>query len=452
MTTKNDCVILTSVEKLPLFSKTVKRKSHGDKKVENQGSLLDKNDTEYLLCLALDIGEGMLKNGAEVSRVEDTIERICKAYGAAHVEVFSIISFIHAAVRMPDGSYSSQLRRVRSTGTNLSTLENLNSLSREICATKPPLAVFDKKIHELKHKKPYPVWVKIIASAVAVGSFSVFFGGNILDAIVAAFAGFVISLVDIYAPGRINTFAKTVLSAFLVSIITAFSVVIGLNINPDFVIVGAIMLLVQGLAFGTALRDLLCGDLLTGTLKTLQALLGALMIAFGYMVAASLTNDLITSSSVKSDRFAIELAMAFITSCAYALMFQTSRKHLVYIGICGLGTYAIYYLTAELLNSIFWAAFISAAFTSLFSEVIARVRKAPAIIFLLTGIVPTVPGGALYYTMRNMVLGDISGTLDKLSVTIQTGIGIAGGIVSVSIIFGIIMDYVAKRRKAKRRA
>ena len=104
------------------------------------------------------------------------------------------------------------------------------------------------------------------------------------------------------------------------------------------------------------------------------------------------------------------------------------------------------------MNSIFWAAFISAAFTSLFSEVIARVRKAPAIIFLLTGIVPTVPGGALYYTMRNMVLGDISGTLDKLSVTIQTGIGIAGGIVSVSIIFGIIMDYVAKRRKAKRRA
>ena len=49
---------------------------------------------EYLLCLALDVGEGMLKNGGEISRVEDTIERICKAYGAAHVEVFSIISFI----------------------------------------------------------------------------------------------------------------------------------------------------------------------------------------------------------------------------------------------------------------------------------------------------------------------------------------------------------------------
>ena len=72
--------------------------------MQNQEIELNSKNTEYLLCLALDIGEGMLKNGAEVSRVEDTIERICKAYGAVHVEVFSIISYIHAALRMPDGS------------------------------------------------------------------------------------------------------------------------------------------------------------------------------------------------------------------------------------------------------------------------------------------------------------------------------------------------------------
>ena len=80
---------------------------------------------EYLLCLALDVGEGMLKNGGEVSRVENTVERICKAYGAVHVEVFSIISVIHAAVRMPDGSYSSQMRRVKSSSNDLYRLELL---------------------------------------------------------------------------------------------------------------------------------------------------------------------------------------------------------------------------------------------------------------------------------------------------------------------------------------
>ena len=55
----------------------------------------------HLLCLALDVGENMLRCGGEVGRVENTIERICKAYGAEHIEVFSVISLISAAIRMP---------------------------------------------------------------------------------------------------------------------------------------------------------------------------------------------------------------------------------------------------------------------------------------------------------------------------------------------------------------
>ena len=97
------------------------------------------NFTEHLLRLTLDVGEGMLRCGAEISRIEDTIERICYAYGAAHVEVFSIISFINVTLRMPDGSYSSQMRRIRTTGTNLSLLEGYNALSRRICASPLPL-------------------------------------------------------------------------------------------------------------------------------------------------------------------------------------------------------------------------------------------------------------------------------------------------------------------------
>ena len=58
--------------------------------------------------------------------------------------------------------------------------------------------------------------------------------------------------------------------------------------NDDMIMMGTIMLLVPGIAFGTAMRDLLCGDLIAGTLKTLQAILSALMIAFGYTLAVFL--------------------------------------------------------------------------------------------------------------------------------------------------------------------
>ena len=155
---------------------------------------------EYLLCLALDVGEGMLKNGGEVARVEDTIERICRAYGAVHVEVFTIISMINAAIRMPDGSYSSQLRRIKQTSNNLGTLENLNALSREICRTTPTLDDFDAKLHELKTKKAYPVWLYTLASAIGAGAFCLFFGGDMLDAIVTFGIGVLISLVKCVLP------------------------------------------------------------------------------------------------------------------------------------------------------------------------------------------------------------------------------------------------------------
>lgn len=243
------------------------------------------NFADYLLCLSLDVGEGLLKNGAEVSRVEDTIERICHAYGAIHVEVFCIISVINAAIRMPDGSYSSQIRRVKDISNNFNMLESLNALSRDICKTKPALSEFDEKIHEVKKQKAYPVYVNLLAYGVGAGGFALFFGGNYKDAIVAFVISIIISLIDKYAPHRMTGIAKTVVSSFVASLLAMLSTRVGIGSNEDVIIIAFIMLLVPGVAFGTAMRDLFCGDLAAGSLKILQACLLALMIAFGYTAA-----------------------------------------------------------------------------------------------------------------------------------------------------------------------
>ena len=56
------------------------RNGRKEKIVEKRERAIYKDDfAQYLLCLALDVGEGLLKTGGEVSRVEDTIERICYA-------------------------------------------------------------------------------------------------------------------------------------------------------------------------------------------------------------------------------------------------------------------------------------------------------------------------------------------------------------------------------------
>ena len=146
------------------------------------------------LRIALDIGEGLLRSGAEVRRVEYAIEKICHAYGAAHVEVFSINSLIIASVRMPDGSYSSQSRRILNVSNHLLCLERYNSLSRRICAETPDFDEIDDAIREIKKKAKYPFWLILIGNIIAASAFAILFGGSLRDALATGIVAIFIAL------------------------------------------------------------------------------------------------------------------------------------------------------------------------------------------------------------------------------------------------------------------
>lgn len=418
--------------------------------MENKVREIYKDDfTEYLLCLALDVGEGMLKNGGEVSRVEDTIERICRAYGAVHVEVFTIISMINAAVRMPDGSYSSQLRRVKQTTTNLNTLEKLNSLSRKVCKETPSLDEFDQMLHDVSRKQPYPTWVHVISSATVALAFCLFFGGGVVDSLIAFAIGVIVTVILNYPSARLNSMAKTVISAFVSGTLAGLAYRVLPGINVDSIIIGAIMLLVPGLMFGTSMRDLLCGDLLAGTLKILQTIIQTLMIGFGYMLSYALIGDSLIPQIItdSEDLFLVQLVTSFVTSVTFAIILKTNRRHLINGGICGTLTFAAYYGILTLTQSLFWAAFVSSAVAALFSEVNARMAKVPSIILLIAGIIPIVPGGYLYRCVRDIVRGAPSSALAHLGSAGAVALGIAGGAMALTIIYGIANDYLKKKCK-----
>ena len=94
-------------------------------------------DAGLVVERALDIGEAMLRSGAEILRVEDTIRRICMAYGGGIVDVFTILSLIIVSWKTNTGENITQTRRIYSYVTNLEHLEELNALSRYICTEKP---------------------------------------------------------------------------------------------------------------------------------------------------------------------------------------------------------------------------------------------------------------------------------------------------------------------------
>ncbi len=231
--------------------------------------------------IALDIGEGMLKCDAEVHRVEIAIEKVCRAYGARHVDVFSIQSLIITAVYMPDGSHSTQSRRIFSNSANLSRIEEYNALSRKICENPMPIEKVDEEIRKIKSKSTYPFPLTVLGNMLGAGSFAIFFGGTLFDGMAAALAGVVVALFSAINFDNFSKMIKTMITSFAAALSSCLLVRLGFGDNLDMILIGEIMLMIPGLSLGNAMRDLLCGDTLTGSSRLVQAVIIALMIALG---------------------------------------------------------------------------------------------------------------------------------------------------------------------------
>jgi uncharacterized membrane protein YjjP (DUF1212 family) len=242
-----------------------------------------------VLRISLDIGAGLLKSGAEIRRVEIAIDTVAKAYGAEHIEVFSINSLIIASVRMPDNTYSSQNRRILKNITpDFTTLEKYNALSRKLCAETPSPKVADELIKNIKNTPKNRIYIHILGYMLVSGGFALFFGGSMRDAIAGALAGLVLALLDRIRFDHATQLLKTLFLAFCGGMLSHLVVIIGLGQNLDSIIIGTIMLMIPGMALGNAMRDLFGGDLLSGTLKIVQACMIAVAIVIGYALSIML--------------------------------------------------------------------------------------------------------------------------------------------------------------------
>lgn len=252
---------------------------------QQESSTILPYDYDNVLDTILDIGCRLLEAGAEVRRVEDTVERLCFAYGAHDVDVFSIVVLIGVTSEGPNGDHYTQIRKVGSIGNSLVRIEKLNALSRRLCACPEDPWEVKAEVERICKKQTYPGYLMFFAAAIAAGGFAVLFGGGWADGLIAAVIGVVIMLFNMYTPSKVNGTLKTFVTAFAAGCL-ALLVCAGMPIGqPDKIMIGTIMLMIPGLALWTSLRDLFGGDMVSGLLRFVQALFTAALIAAGYGLA-----------------------------------------------------------------------------------------------------------------------------------------------------------------------
>ena len=159
----------------------------------------DRQSVDYAneyLSNALSIGEQMLRSGAEVSRVEDSIRRICTAYGAERVDVFTITSSIVVTISGKDFGTVTQTRRISGLQFDFRRLERLNELSRLITQKLPTMDQVEAALERIRTTPSRSFPAQLAIWALVSASFTPFFGGSWRDAIASAIIGVLLKCAD----------------------------------------------------------------------------------------------------------------------------------------------------------------------------------------------------------------------------------------------------------------
>ncbi len=406
---------------------------------------------EDAVFIAVELGEHIMRSGGEISRAEDTVSRICKAYGALTVDVTAILSVIVLTVDFGDVSINTS-RRITEIGShNLGRLSRLNNLSRRICREKPSKEEFLEALEGINEVSDVKFAVSLIGGVLAAAGFAVFFGGNWIDAV---FSGIIAAPMTLLMRWLSNTKINNIIAKFLVCFVGgALAMLVsktGLDCNIDKIMIGDIMNVIPGVLLANSFRDLFGGDIMSGFFRMCTALLDAVSIAFGYAVAILTFGGL--SYGVGGDHgLAVVLIASTVGTMGIILQFGIEKRIIIWALIASVLCCAAYEVSFRLGSGFFLSSLIASAVAAAYSDFMAHMVKVPATVMIIPAIVPLVPGGRLYYTMLGAVSEDMELFSYNGSTALQIAAGLAMGIIAVTAVSRPLNLRIAEFNQRKRK-
>lgn len=223
----------------------------------------------------------VLENGGETYRAEETVNRICTAFGFDETDVFAIPTGIFIAVSKDGVSTSTTITRITKRVVNLTAIEKANDISRRIVEGTVTTAEALAGLKEVYCRKPSRKAVPVVIAGLSSGFFALLFRGSIFDFIAAAIGGMLAQFAASFIKTDLANFAGNILGGLLIGISSILFVKLTGTGELEKIITGAITPLLPGVPMVNAIRDTMRGDLLSGVSRGAEALLIAIELAFG---------------------------------------------------------------------------------------------------------------------------------------------------------------------------
>lgn len=405
----------------------------------------NQQDADIFVRQLLNIGEAMYQSGGEISRIENSLHRLGKAYGALHVNVYAITSSILITVEFDENESVTQNRRITRRGSfDCVKMEKLNQLCRDCAAYPIEVSELRERVLSILAEKP-SLRKFYLGQLIAATTFTLFFGGNGLDALVAGIAVLVICMLQKWVRPVFSTelFFNVTCSLITGIVVNLINLVIpGLHVNQ--ILIGDIMVLIPGIPITNSIRYILSGDLISSFEKLMDSLMQAFGIAAGFMLSLLVIKGNLVDASATYHTWerVVQLVAAALGTLGFCLIFNLRKKYIAVSTVGGFLCWGIFLLLQGHGLSIFVSTLITAVLVGMYGELFAYLLKVPTTILFTLACVPLIPGKNLYYSVLAIISSNWADFTSNIVLLILYAVGIALGLAMV-----VELEQITKRGK-----
>ncbi len=401
--------------------------------------------------LALRVGEVVMSSGAGAADVSATMLAVTSACGLRGCVIdvnFTTLTVAYQA--SPDTAPETHMRVVRYRGQEYGQLTEVDTLVRDLSAGRIDREGASRRLNEiLWAPRPYPRWAVTVSTGALAGGVTLLLGGDWLILLVAIVAAITIDLSNrALANRRVPVFYAQVLGAFIATSITLGLFALDLPIRPSLVIAASIIVLLAGASLVGSVQDALTGYYVTAAARTFEVILLTAGIIAGITLALSISTRLGLELSVSATtttwaQVPLALLGGTISAVAFAFGCQAPARALVSIGLTALVGQAFFLLADQAEIGVAAASAVAATAVGVISYTLAGRVRVPALIVVVSAIVPLLPGLTIYRGLFLLSENDIRGAFSLLT-AFSIGIALAAGV--------YLGEYVAQplRREARR--
>lgn len=124
----------------------------------------------------------------------------------------------------------------------------------------------------------------------------------------------------------------------------------------------------------------------------------------------------------------MDILWAFLSSGAFAVVFNVRGRHVPFAALGGALGWAVYSFFSAAATVSGVSYFLASICIALYAELLAGLLRRPATTYLVCALIPLVPGGGMYYTLASSLAGDLPGTLATGFETLTIAGAIAAGV------------------------